>query len=93
MRETMVSTEVSVCVSPQGDAAVFVTGDDRPRVADVARLASAFAARGLRLLGVSRSAHRAPAVCAAGTRSAVVTSESVLDAVLSLVDAREPALA
>ena len=70
-----------------------VVSSDRATPVDDFELATEFAARGLRLLGVSRSAHRAPAVCSAGTRSAVVTSESVLDAVLSLVDAREPALA
>jgi hypothetical protein len=85
--------EVSVCVGPQGEAAVFVTGDHWPRTADLARLAKELAARGLHLLGVSSSPHRAPAVCVRGTQSAVLTTGSVLDAVLSLVDARRPALA
>lgn len=96
MQRTLESTDsaqVSLCVNPQGDAAVFVTGGSGPRVADLTRLATAFAERGLRLLGVSSSPHRAPAVCTTGTRTAVVGSGSLLDAVMSLVAERESPVA
>ena len=56
------------------------------------RLAAAFAARGLRLVGLSSSPQRASAICD-GMRSVPVTSGSVLDAVLSLVGEQQAALA
>jgi hypothetical protein len=81
-------TEVSVCLTPRGEAAVFVTQPAHERdVLDLARFAAAFAARGLRLIGLSSSARSAAALFP-HVRSTVVTSGSVLDAALSLV--REP---
>jgi hypothetical protein len=95
MREQSEPMEVSVCVDPQGDAAVFLKrgAAGLPIGIDVARLAAGFAARGLRLLVVSSSIHRAPDIVRGWTRSAAVGSRSIADAVLSLVDARGPALA
>src|SRR5262245_44539224 len=62
MQKRTSKPRVSIRVSPEGDAAVFVTwppGDASPSY--IARLTRALAARGLRIIGVSSAAQPAPA--------------------------------
>ncbi len=78
MNQTPARAEVSVCLSPRGEAAVFVTRDE-PDAAplDPSRFAAAFAARGLRLVGLS-SAARPALPGRAGARSTSATLDAVL---------------
>jgi hypothetical protein len=94
MPETTAAAEVSMCVCPGGDAAVFVTrpAEAAPLPLSPARLAAALKERGLRLVGLSSSPRAAPGPCA-GARTTSVTSGSLLDAVLSLVGEPRAAVA
>lgn len=92
MRQDIDSTELSVCVDSVGNAAVFLQRSDRGFAGvDVAGLSKGLAARGLRLSGVSSSVSGAPAARLAGPRTTVVAEESLVDAVLSLIDRRDGA--
>jgi hypothetical protein len=85
--------EVSLCVSEDGDAAVFVTRTLRGLAGlQPARLAAALAEHGLRLVGVSTSERRVSGECRSA-RSTRVTTGSLLDAVLALAAAPWPQLA
>jgi hypothetical protein len=81
---------MSVYVDPEGNASVFLQGSHRGLAGvDVAGLAEAMAARGLRLRGVSSSVSGAPAIRPAGLCTTFVGDESLVDAVLSLIDLRD----